>query len=60
MSPSTGERLYTYDVTTLIALVANFFSAGFSAVLAQMSLLVAVIAESGVWDQPPTRYHRLM
>jgi hypothetical protein len=47
----TGRRgLYTYDVATFIALVANLLSAGFSAVLAQMSLLVAVIAESIVHE----------
>lgn len=47
----TGRsRLYTYDVATFIALVANLLCAGFSAVLAQMSLLVAVIAESIVHE----------
>jgi hypothetical protein len=50
------KLLYTYDVSAFIALVADLFSAGLSAVLAQMSLLVAVVAKQKIGDEAEGLY----
>lgn len=48
--------LYTYDVSAFIALVADLLSAGLRAVLAQMSLLVAVVAKRKIGDETKDLY----
>lgn len=48
--------LYTYDVSAFIALVADLLSAGLRAVLAQMSLLVAVVAKRKIGHETEGLY----
>jgi len=48
--------LYTYDMSAFIALVADLLSAGLRAVLAQMSLLVAVVAKRRIGDETEGLY----
>jgi hypothetical protein len=48
--------LYTYDVSAFIALVADLLSARLRAVLAQMSLLVAVVAKRKIGDETEGLY----